>query len=64
MIPGLDDLMSPDMQKIQSFLLPALAAISILVMNLTRGFSIPGKFLMILFAAIAIYFSPTMMEVF
>lgn len=64
MIPGLDDLMSPDMQKILSFLLPALAAISILVMNLTRGFSIPGKFLMILFAAIAIYFSPTMMEVF
>lgn len=63
MIPGLDDLMSPDMQKILSFLLPALAAISILVMNLTRGFSMPGKFLMILFAAIAIYFSPTMMEV-
>ncbi|MBO6609439.1 MULTISPECIES: hypothetical protein [Altererythrobacter] len=64
MIPGLDDLMSPDMQKILSFLLPALAAISILVMNLTRGFSIPGKFLMIVFAAIAIYFFPTMMEVF
>ena len=56
--------MSPDMQKILSFLLPALAAISILVMNLTRGFSIPGKFLMIVFAAIAIYFFPTMMEVF
>ena len=64
MIPGLDDLMSPDMQKILSFLLPALAAISILVMKLTRGFSIPGKFLMIVFAAIAIYFFPTMMEVF
>ena len=64
MIPGLNDLVSPDMQKILSFLLPALAAISILVMNLTRGFSIPGKFLMVVFAVIAVYFFPTMLEVF
>ena len=64
MIPGLNDLLSPDMQKILSFLLPALAALSMLVMNLTRGFSIPGKFMMVLFAAIAVYFFPTMMEVF
>ena len=64
MIPGLNDLMSPDMQKILMFLLPALAALSILVMNLTRGFSIPGKFMMVLFAAIAIYFFPTFLEVF
>ena len=64
MIPVLNDLLAPDTQKVLSFLLPALAALSMLVMNLTRGFSIPGKFMMVLFAAIAIYFFPTMMEVF
>ena len=63
-MPGLNDLLAPDMQKILFFLIPALAALSMLVMNLTRGFSIPGKFMMVLFAAIAIYFFPTMMEVF
>ncbi len=64
MIPGLNDLLAPDMQKILFFLIPALAALSMLVMNLTRGFSIPGKFAMVLFAAIAIYFFPTFLEVF
>jgi hypothetical protein len=64
MIPGLTDLFAPDMQKILFFLIPALAALSILVMNLTRGFSIPGKFMMALFAAISIYFFPQFLEVF
>ena len=52
------------MQKILFFLVPALAALSMTVMNLTRGFSIPGKFMMVLFAAISIYFFPQFMEVF
>ncbi|WIW95830.1 hypothetical protein [Altererythrobacter rubellus] len=64
MIPGLNDLYAPDMQKILFFLVPELAALSMMVMNLTRGFSIPGKFMMVLFAAISIYFFPQFMEVF
>ena len=64
MIPGLSDLFEPDMQKILLFLVPALIALSILVMNLSRGFSIPGKFMMVLFAAISIYFFPQFLEVF
>lgn len=53
MIPGLNYLFAPDMQKILFFLVPALAALSI-----------PGKFMMVLFAAISIYFFPKFMEVF
>jgi len=64
MIPGLNDLFAPDMQKILSFQVPAFAAIATMVMNLTRGFAIPGKFMMVLFAAISIYFFPQFMEVF
>ncbi|WP_427966199.1 hypothetical protein [Altererythrobacter sp.] len=64
MIPGLDDLLAPDMQKILLFLLPALAALSALVMNMSRGFSTAGNVVMVLFTAIAIYFAPGMMEVF
>ncbi|MDA0819597.1 MAG: hypothetical protein O3C52_08965 [Proteobacteria bacterium] len=52
------------MQKILFFLVPALATLSTLVMNLTRGFSIPGKFMTALFAAISIYFFPQFVEAF
>lgn len=64
MMDELNQFISPDMQKILSFVLPAFAALAILVMNLSRGFSIPGKAAMVLFAAIAVYFFPNFMEVF
>ncbi|SMQ68935.1 hypothetical protein SAMN06297468_1205 [Altererythrobacter xiamenensis] len=64
MIPGMNDLLAPDMQKILAFLIPALIALSILVMNMSRGFSTEGTVAMVFFAAIAIYFVPTLLEVF
>ena len=64
MFPGLNDLVAPDMQKILSFLIPALIALSILVMNMSRGFSTAGTTAMIFFTGVALYFAPTMMEVF
>ena len=64
MIPGLNDFLAPDMQKILLFLIPTLIALSILVMNMSRGFSTEGTVAMVFFAAIAIYFVPTLLEVF
>lgn len=64
MIPGLEDVLAPDMQKILMFLLPALAALSALVMNMSRGFSTAGTTVMVFFTAVALYFAPTMLEVF
>ena len=63
-MPGLNDLMSPDMQKILLFLLPALAAISSLTMNISRGFSIPGTVFMIVCGVVALYFLPGMISLF
>lgn len=57
-MPGLNDLMSSDMQKILLFLLPALAAVGLLTMNLSRGFSIPGTVFMIACGLTALYFLP------
>ena len=64
MIPGMNDLLAPDMQKILFFLIPALIALSILVMNMSRGFSTAGTAAMVFFTAVALYFAPTMLEVF
>lgn len=64
MIPGLNDLLAPDMQKILLFLIPALAALTMLVMNMSRGFSTAGNVAMVFFTAVALYFAPTMLEVF
>lgn len=63
-MPGLDDFMSPDMQKIALFLLPAFAGIFALVMNLSRGFSTVGTVVMVLCAAIALYFAPQFFTLF
>lgn len=63
-MPGLNDLFSPDMQKILLFVLPLLATISVLTMNLSRGFSTIGTVVMLIFAATAIYFLPSFLELF
>jgi len=63
-MPGLNDLMAPDMQKILLFLLPTLAALGSLTMNLSRGFSIPGTVFMIVCAAAALYFLPAVLRLF
>ena len=62
MMPTLNDLMAPDMQKILAFLLPAAFAIASLVMNLSRGFSTMGTAFMVICALIAIYFAPSFFE--
>lgn len=64
MMPGLNDLMAPDMQKILLFLLPTLAALGSLTMNLSRGFSTAGTVFMFACVAAAIYFLPGFIEVF
>ena len=64
MIPGLNDILAPDMQKILLFLIPALAALTMLVMNSSRGFSTAGTTAMVFFTAVALYFAPGMIEVF
>ncbi|HEX5644569.1 MAG TPA: hypothetical protein VFX62_03555 [Erythrobacter sp.] len=63
-MPGLNDLLAPDMQKILLFVLPLLATISVLTMNLSRGFSTPGKVLLVICALTAAYFLPQFLEVF
>jgi hypothetical protein len=63
-MPGLNDLLAPDMQKILLFVVPALAAISMLTMNLSRGFSTIGTVLMLICGVTALYFLPQFLEVF
>lgn len=58
MIPGLNDVMSPDMQKIALFMVPLLTGIFVLVMNLSRGFSTVGMVVLFICAVLAIYFAP------
>ncbi len=58
MIPGLNDVLAPDMQIILLFLLPTLAAIGVLVMNMRSGFSTAGTAMLVLLSAIALYFAP------
>ena len=60
----LNQFISPDLQKVLAFLLPALAAISILVMQLSRGFSVGGMVAIAIFTAIAIYFLPGFVSLF
>ena len=64
MIPALNDVMAPDMQKILFFLIPALISLASLTLTLSRGSSIPGHVITITFAAIAIYFAPGFIELF
>ena len=64
MIPGMDDVLAPDMQKILAFLIPAIVTLSLITMNSSRGWSTAGISFTVLFAAIALYFLPAMMEVF
>lgn len=64
MMSGLDDLLAPDMQALLLFLLPALAALGSLTMNLSRGFSTAGTVLMVVCAVVAIFFLPGFVELF
>lgn len=64
MIPGLNDLMAPDMQAIAFFVVPLLIAASIFVMNLSRGMSTVGMVAMVVFAGIALFFAPGFFQVF
>ncbi|WFL78606.1 hypothetical protein P7228_05965 [Altererythrobacter arenosus] len=64
MIPGLNDVMSPDMQKILLFVLPLLAALGTLVLTLSRGKSTEGVVAIVVLTAVAIYFAPGFMSVF
>jgi len=64
MIPGLNDLVAPDMQKILFFLIPALISLAALTLNISRGSSILGIVTTVTFAAIAIYFAPGFIELF
>lgn len=64
MMPDLNDVTSPDMQRIALFLLPAFAATFALVMNMSRGFSTIGTVVMVICGAIAIYFFPQFLELF
>lgn len=63
-MPGLNDLLAPDMQKILLFVLPLLAAISVLTMNLSRGFSTVGSVLLVICTVTTLYFLPQFLEVF
>ncbi|WP_394730295.1 hypothetical protein [Altererythrobacter sp. GH1-8] len=64
MMPSLNDLMSPDMQKIALFLVPTFAAVFALVMNLSRGFSTIGTVVMVLCGLVAVYFAPQFFTLF
>ncbi len=64
MIPDFNDLMAPDMQKILFFIVPFLISATAFVMNLSRGFSTVGSVIMVLFAAIALYYAPGFLSVF
>lgn len=55
----LDQYMDPELQKMLFFLIPAIAFLAILTMNLSRGFSVGGKVSMAICAGLAIYFAPT-----
>ncbi len=63
-MPDLNDFMSPDMQKIALFMVPALAAIFALVMNLSRGFSTVGMVVLVLCTGAALYFAPQFFTLF
>ncbi len=63
-MPDLNDLMAPDMQKVLFFLLPTLAALSTLVMNMTRGFTTPGIVLTLIFSVVAIFYAPDFFSLF
>ncbi len=64
MIPGLNDVIAPDMQKILLFLIPAMISLAALTLTLSRGSSIPGIVTTIVFALLAIYFAPGFIELF
>ena len=63
-IPDIDSVIAPDLQKILLFVLPTIALISSLTMNLSRGFSTVGTVFMILCGLVALYFLPQFLEVF
>lgn len=62
MMPDLDLYIDPDLQKMLAFLIPAIAAIAALTMNLSRGFSVGGKVFMVICACLALYFAPDFIE--
>ena len=64
MIPGLNDFMAPDMQRILAFVIPAFVALGVLTMNLSRGFSTVGIVSLVLLVLIALYFLPEFLKVF
>lgn len=64
MMPGLNDLMAPDMQKILAFILPASFALATLVMSMSRGFSTVRSIFMVICGLIAIYFASDFIELF
>ncbi len=63
MFRELDQFMDPDLQKMLFFLLPAIAALASLTMNMSRGFSVGGTVLMLTCAGLALYFAPPFFEI-
>lgn len=63
-MPDLDLYIEPDLQKMLFFLLPAIAFIATLTMNLSRGFSVGGTVFMVICAVLAIYFGPAFFGIF
>ena len=64
MMPGLNDLLSPDMQAILLCVVPAFVALGSLTMNLSRGFSTAGTVFMTVSALVSLYFLPGFLKVF
>lgn len=64
MIPGLDDIISPDMQAILLCVVPAFVGLGSLTMNLSRGFSTAGSVFTLVCTLTALYFLPGFIEVF
>ena len=64
MIPGLQDFIAPDMQRILAFVIPAFAGLGVLTMNLSRGFSTVGIVALVLCVLTALFFLSDFLKVF
>jgi len=64
MMPTINDLMAPDMQKILLFVVPAIALVAGLTMNLSRGFSTLGVVFIVVCGLAALYFLSQFLELF
>lgn len=64
MMPTINDLMAPDKQKILLFIVPTIAPVAGLTMNLSRGFSTLGVVFIVVCGLAALYFLPQFLELF